>query len=234
MHMIRSLLFPVLMMMALMTSCTHASNQTERQYQYRQKHVKAAATGKKHVSVTKPQVVIDAGHGGYDLGAHSRVCEEKDVCLKTAQVLKKYLLQKGYRVVMTRTRDEFVPLKKRAQIANISKSQLLVSIHYNAAKSERANGVEIYYYDSAEPWKAKRSKQLAQLALSRIISKTGAHSRGVKGGNFCVIRETKMPSILVEGGFITNPQERGKICDAKYIDKIATALADSIDQYFKK
>lgn len=209
------------------------SNTAERQYTHRSKS-KSKETKLQHVSVSKPQIVVDAGHGGFDLGAHSKVCEEKDVCLKTAELVKKYLLQKGYRVVMTRVRDEFIPLKKRAQIANMSQSQLLVSVHYNAAKSEKASGVEVYYYDEAESWRAQRSKQVAGLVLSNIISSTGAHSRGVKGGNFCVIRETKMPSILVEGGFITNPSERSKLCDSKYIDTLAQAVANGVDQYFKK
>jgi len=222
--------FPLLL---LMISCSNSSNTAEREYTYRHKG-KSKHSKVQHVSVSKPQIVIDAGHGGFDLGAHSKVCEEKDVCLKTAQLVKKYLLQKGYRVVMTRTRDEFIPLKKRAQIANLSQSQLLVSVHYNAAKSEKASGVEVFYYDEAEPWRAQRSKQVAHLVLNNITSNTGAHSRGVKGGNFCVIRETKMPSILVEGGFITNPNERSKLCDTKYIDTLAIALADGVDQYFKK
>ncbi len=221
-----------LFLLLLVTACTNQANTTDKQYAYRQK-TKHKET-KQHVSVARPQVVIDPGHGGFDLGAHSKVCEEKDVCLKTAEKLKKYLLAKGYRVVMTRTRDEFVPLKKRAQIANLSQSQLLVSVHYNAAKSEQASGVEIYYYDSAEPWKAQKSKQVAQIVLNKIVSETGAHSRGVKGGNFCIIRETKMPAILVEGGFITNPAERTKLCDNAYIDTLALALADGVDQYFKK
>jgi N-acetylmuramoyl-L-alanine amidase len=221
-----------LFFLSLLTACSSQATTTDKAQAY--KHKPKQKELKQHVSVARPQIVIDAGHGGFDLGAHSRVCEEKEVCLKTAERVKKHLLQRGYRVVMTRTRDEFVPLKKRAQIANLSQSQLLVSVHYNAAKNQEASGIEVYYYNQGEPWKAKCSKQVAELVLNKIVTDTGAHSRGVKGGNFCVIRETKMPSILVEGGFLTNPTERNKLCDSKYIDTLALALADGIDQYFKK
>ncbi|MBM3201904.1 MAG: N-acetylmuramoyl-L-alanine amidase [Chlamydiae bacterium] len=221
-----------LFFLLLMTACSSQASPADKQCAYKGKGKQKQQ--KQHLSVAKPQIVIDPGHGGFDLGAHSRVCEEKEVCLKTAERVKKHLLQRGYRVIMTRTRDEFVPLKKRAQIANLSQSQLLVSIHYNAAKSEEASGAEVFYYDHGESWRVQKSKQAAQLVLSNIISNTGTNSRGVKGGNFCVIRETKMPSILVEGGFLTNPAERTKLCDSKYIDKLALAVVEGIDQYFKK
>ena len=92
-----------------------------------------------------PIVVIDPGHGKFDLGTHNDLCEEKALALNTSLYVKSELVKRGYRVVMTRARDEFVALKKRAQIANDLKSQVLVSIHYNAAHNKDAHGIEIFY-----------------------------------------------------------------------------------------
>ncbi len=180
-----------------------------------------------------PLIVIDAGHGGMDQGASSRGILEKTAALKTAQLIQTHLRKKGYRVKMTRLKDEFIPLAKRAQVANASKARLFVSIHYNAAKSIEAKGIEVYFYNSKEPWRLNGSKKLATCVLHRLIARTGARSRGVKSGNFHVIRETNMPAILVEGGFITNKGEGSLIKDQRYLDRVALSVAEGIDRYFK-
>ena len=180
-----------------------------------------------------PLIVIDAGHGGFDLGTHSKTYEEKEVCLKTAIYLRKYLEKAGYHVIMTRSRDEYLPLKKRAEIANQAKSQILISIHCNSAKNTSAKGIEIFYTQKTEPWRAKKSKELAQSVLSSLLSQTGADSRGIKEGNFCVIRETKMPSILIETGFLTNEDERKKLSNDFYLDIVAKSITAGVDNYFK-
>jgi N-acetylmuramoyl-L-alanine amidase len=185
-----------------------------------------------HIKENAPLVVIDAGHGGFDLGTHSKAYEEKEVCLKTAMYLRKYLEKAGFRVILTRSRDEYLPLKKRAEIANQSKCQILISVHCNSAKNTTAKGIEIFYTKKTEPWRAKKSKELAQAVLSSLISKTGAESRGVKEANFCVIRETKMPSILIEAGFLTNEEERKKLSNEFYLETMAKSITDGVQNYF--
>lgn len=179
-------------------------------------------------------IVLDPGHGGFDFGAQKKGSDEKDLNLKTALAVRKILANMGYTVVMTRARDEYISLQKRAEIANKAKSQLLVSIHYNAAASEEANGIEIFCPSKAESWRLKRSKQLAQKALAKLIGATDANSRGVKEANFCVIREARMPSILIECGFITNEKERKLINSEVYQNKIAESIAEAIHQYFSE
>lgn len=178
-------------------------------------------------------VIVDPGHGAVDFGAQSKGCVEKDLNLKTAQFLKKYLTQKGYRVILTRARDEFVSLTKRAEIANKSLGDLFVSVHFNAAKAESAHGIEVYYYNSKNSTRKTQSHKLAQDVLAKMIASTSAKSRGVKEGNFCVIRETTMPAILVEGGFITNAAESKRLQEEKYLDKLAFSIADSVDRFLK-
>lgn len=197
---------------------------------------KAVSSVKKQLPRKKKSgnlVVLDPGHGGFDLGACSGNCVEKKLCLATAERVKKYLNDKGYRVIMTRTRDVFIPLEKRTKLANQVRSKIFVSLHYNAAKSSSASGIEVFYYNSKDPYRLRQSKKLATAVLGKMLARSGAISRGVKAGNFYVIRETSMPSILVEGGFITHARERGLISDARYREKLARAIADGIHTYFK-
>ena len=186
-----------------------------------------------HARHTMPIIVLDPGHGKFDLGTHNDKCEEKTLALNTAHYTKNELTKLGYRVVMTRSRDEYVTLKKRAQIANDLKSQVLVSIHYNAAHNKEANGIEIFYPKNAKPWKQKRSKMLAQTILRKMLVNTGANSRGIKEGNLCVIRETNMPAVLVECGFITNEKECKKMLNPQYQRALAKAISQGLDDYFQ-
>lgn len=178
-------------------------------------------------------IILDAGHGGYDVGARVSACNEKSLALSTTLLTKKYLSDMGYRVILTRSRDIFIPLQKRTNIANQTKSKLFVSIHFNSAKNTEAKGIEIFYYNSKDKWRSGSSKKLARIVLNKIITRTGAHDRGVKNGNFHVIRETKMPAILVEGGFITHEGERHNLIDVKYREKLARGIAEGIHNYFK-
>lgn len=181
--------------------------------------------------ITKKQMIlIDPGHGAGDEGAKMQGCVEKNLCLLTALHLK-YLLQlKGYQIVMTRAQDEFVSLDKRVEIANQSNCHMFVSIHYNAAKSKEASGIEIFFPKNIDTRQGV-SKKLAQNVLNKLLAKTGAKSRGIKIGNYHVIRETSMPAILVEGGFMTHPIEGQMLGSLHYIQQIAEGIADGIEHF---
>lgn len=186
---------------------------------------------------TGPTVVIDAGHGGTDQGAKAKppYCEEKRLALQTARLVKKYLDQLGYHVVMTRNTDASVSLARRVEVARQANALLFVSIHYNSSRNPSASGMEIFFYDSKlERRRSMLSKRLADAVLTRVIRRTAAHSRGVKKGNLYVIRETGMPAVLFEGGFISNPKERAALKLIDYQEKIARGIADGVDYYFKK
>jgi N-acetylmuramoyl-L-alanine amidase len=185
-----------------------------------------------------PLIIIDPGHGGDDFGTHSSSkpkYQEKNLNLTTARFLKSYLDQMGYRTHMTRVKDVFIPLDKRAEIANEKNPQLFVSVHYNSAPSTQAEGIEIYYFRSDEDKvRTKESQQLAQAILDKVLNSTQAKSRGIKHGNFAVIRKTNMPAVLVEGGFLTNDGEMQKIKDASYLRKLAWGIAEGIQEYLEK
>jgi N-acetylmuramoyl-L-alanine amidase len=193
-----------------------------------------------YISEDKSQyvIVIDPGHGGEDLGTNSLKkpkYQEKTLTLTTAFMLRTFLQQMGYQnIVMTRTDDVFIALPKRASLANDRKPTLFVSVHYNSAPSTEADGIEVYFYRSDEnKTRTQSSKKLAQAILDKVIANTQAKSRGVKHGNFAVIRETTMPAVLIEGGFLTNPEERQKLKDSQYLKQLAWGVAQGIDQYLK-
>ena len=182
-------------------------------------------------------IIIDPGHGGTDLGARGKTpyCEEKKLCLQTARLVKQYLNQLGYHVVMTRNSDASISLARRVEIADQANADLFVSLHFNSSRNPTAHGIEIFFFDSKEQKsRASSSKKLADSILGRVIRRTSAISRGVKKGNFYVIRETSIPSVLLEGGFISNPAERANLKTRDYQEKIARGVADGIDHFLKK
>lgn len=182
-----------------------------------------------------PTVVIDVGHGGTDRGAraHAPYCEEKKLCLLTARLVRQYLDQLGYRVIMTRNTDNFISLPRRVEMAAQAQGNIFVSIHFNSCRSPEVEGVEVFFSDAKGDVRSHASRKLANAILSRVIRRTSAHSRGVKKGNFYVLRENTMPAVIVEGGFISNAEERVLLKSRDYQEKIARGIADGIDQYFK-
>ncbi len=185
-----------------------------------------------------PKIVIDAGHGGKDLGALSKTVnkiQEKNLNLNTALILNKMLQKMGYETILTRGGDFSVPLDLRANLANSNQAALFVSIHYNAALNTKAEGVEIFYYnDEKDKNRMEESKQLAALVLDSITKNIDMKSRGVKKANLAVIRETKMPAILIEGGFVTNDLELGKLIDPEFQRRMSFSIAKAIHEYLKR
>lgn len=180
-------------------------------------------------------IIIDPGHGGEDFGTTSpfkKNFHEKYANLATAQMLKTFLQQMGFRTLMTRHNDFFVTLPGRSQFANQQNGDLFVSVHYNSAPAESAHGIEVFYFNSTEnKERTAKSKELARNVLAKVIALTGAKSRGVKHGNLAVIRETKMPAVLIEGGFFTNQDEFNKLSDPNYVRKIAWGIAQGVREY---
>ncbi|MBS0623151.1 MAG: N-acetylmuramoyl-L-alanine amidase [Verrucomicrobia bacterium] len=202
--------------------------------------VTAMATREKSPVVCKPQrIILDAGHGGRDTGAAScrENYEEKSLTLSTALLVQDQLKKMGYQTSLTRNHDIYLPLSTRAEIANKHDADLFVSIHYNFSTSKEAHGIEVFYYKEEKAPSHPRivkSKQLAQRVLNGVLTQTGANSRGVKQANFAVVRETKMPAILIEAGFLSNRQERDKIKDPCYLRLLAKGIAEGIDSYLNK
>ena len=169
-------------------------------------------------------IVVDAGHGGHDRGGvPGQRISEKDKTLDVAQRLKRILQASGYRVIMTRDSDVFIPLGTRCAIANAHPGATFVSIHFNCATRAGANGIETYYYRSD-------SAALAQSIHRNVLSGAPTENRGIRRRGFYVLRRTAIPSVLVECGFLTNPTEGSLALNANYRQKLAEQIARGIQR----
>ena len=174
------------------------------------------------------KVFIDAGHGGTDPGALGYGYRESDLNLQVAKKVESKLKSKGIDVKMSRNSDIFYSLSERAEMANDYGADAFVSIHQNSAEAKSANGIETYYNRKKE-----EDRPLSNDIQKQVISQTGANNRGVKNAEFTVLVKSKMISALVECGFITNESEVKKLSDPSYQDKLATGIADGIEEYLK-
>lgn len=174
----------------------------------------------------KKVVVIDAGHGAKDPGTigYSKT-KEKDfnlaVALKVGQLLGS---EPNIDFVLTRSDDTFLELKDRVKIANDLNADVFVSIHANSAGSSAASGSETYYQRDA-------SKSLANVLHKYLVQATGLADRGVKYGNFHVIRETKMPAVLLEAGYLSNPKDEATLFSENVQQSVAQGIVNGIKEY---
>jgi len=144
-------------------------------------------------------------------------------------------------VYFTRVDDRYVSLVDRAALANAQPNCVFVSIHFDAAKPE-ATGVETYYATHQIPWLPflqpaaleslnKESQSLASIIQESLAARTQAVNRGTSLQQFFVITNVRHPAVLVEGGFLTNKNEIGKLADANYREQLAVAISDGILKY---
>jgi N-acetylmuramoyl-L-alanine amidase len=167
-------------------------------------------------------VVIDAGHGGFDRGGIPRQqVSEKDMTLDVALRLRSLLQKSGYKVVMTRDRDVFIPLGTRVAIANSYRNAIFVCIHFNSATRAGANGIETYFY-------SRDSLALASAIHYNLIGNTPTPNRGVRRRGYFVLRKTRIPAVLVECGFLTNPNEARNTLSGSYRQGLAENIARGI------
>lgn len=179
----------------------------------------AAQTSRTSENVT---VVIDAGHGGHDRGGiPGQRIAEKDMTLDVAQRLRNVLAASGYRVVMTRDSDVFVPLPTRVAIANSYRNAIFVCIHFNATQRMGAGGIETYFY-------SRGSLPLASAVHYYVAGGAPSANRGVRRRGYYVLRKTNVPAVLVECGFLTNPTEAAYAQTASYRQKLAEEIAAGV------
>src|SRR6266853_4119462 len=167
-------------------------------------------------------VVIDPGHGGWDRGGiPSQIVPEKTVAFDTALRLQKLLQRAGLRTVMTRSTDIFVPLPVRSAIADAERDAIFVSIHYNAARRSSAHGIETYSENN-------RGAVLAARIQQEIIDRVSTENRGIRSAKYYVLRKCRLPAVLVECGFLTNPTEAQLALTTAYREPIAEQIAVGI------
>lgn len=226
-------------------------------------------------STNKFVVILDAGHGGKDAGNTGNNYFEKDIALKivlkVGQQLEKY---EDLKVIYTRKTDVFIPLDKRAEIANKANADLFVSIHCNGVGNSSPSGTETFVlglhrnednleiamkensvikfeddyqikYDGFNPESPEsyigftimqeefldQSALLANFVQNHFQKKMSLKNRGVKQAGFLVLRETYMPSVLIETGFLTNKNEGAFLNSNKGQNQLANAIVDGINDY---
>ncbi|MEO8206693.1 MAG: N-acetylmuramoyl-L-alanine amidase [Chthoniobacterales bacterium] len=167
-------------------------------------------------------VVLDAGHGGRDLGAHSVAGRPEkvhalDITLRVAEILRRA----GYNVILTRSSDVFIPLPSRAAISNRSNDSVFVSLHLNWTTRRGADGLETHFY-------SPRSKRLAANIQYEICRVYRTDNRGIKPARFHVLRNNRRPAVLVELGFLSNRREAKLMESATHRQRLADAIARGI------
>lgn len=183
-------------------------------------------------------IVIDAGHGGKDPGATSSNLgmTEKEVVLEVALEAEKLLQEAGFRTYMTRRDDTFVTLQDRAAIANQMNADIFVSVHANAAPRSDLKGVETLYYPSENsPTDFRDNLRLAEIFQEEMVRTLNASSHRINARDrLYVLRETKMPAIITEIGFLTNPEEERLLATSQYRKLAAEGIRNAVIRYVEE
>ena len=172
----------------------------------------------------KYTVVLDAGHGGEDGGTVEQTATEKEINLAVVLKMRELLENQGICVVLTREQDIFIKLEERVRVANGEKADLFVSIHCNYyEKDSSIYGLECYYCKGAE-----EGKYYAERILETIEKSGEIVSRNVKPSGYYILKNTTVPAVLVEAGYLSNYNERNQLISGEYQGKLAQELVEGI------
>ena len=193
-------------------------------------------------------IVLDAGHGGHDNGAWSPYGSEKTFTLDVVFRTKKLLEASGFRVVLTRSSDVFVPLYDRASIANRQKNALFISVHFNSGGA--GTGLETYTLaprgvpsmmadgpsvsdNNPQPGNVNDAENMALATATHaaLVVRSRLYDRGIKRARFVVIREATIPAVLIEGGFLSHTYDAKVIAMPEYRQAIAGAILTAVTNY---
>jgi N-acetylmuramoyl-L-alanine amidase len=192
-------------------------------------------------------VVIDPGHGGLDEGARSAALKEKEVALDVALRMEACLQREGVTVVLTRRTDVRMRLRERLAIADGFEYPIFVSIHFNQSPFRSASGVEIFYaprngsewmwagfFNAPESQVNVESRELAGFLGTSLEARTQASHRGIQRRALFLVQHARGPAVLVEGGFLSHPQERQRLGRPEYRQVLAEALAEGVVEYTRR
>jgi N-acetylmuramoyl-L-alanine amidase len=196
-------------------------------------------------------VCLDPGHGGKDPGNQVGSSQEKKFALLLSQELQTELKHAGWKVTLTRTRDNFVELPSRPEIARHDKADLFISLHFNSIGSSASSvkGAEVYCLapagapstnaggegGGARSFAGNRYNDenmfLAYQLQKALTRKVPIEDRGVHRARFWVLRDAVMPAVLIEAGFLSHPVEGRKIASSSYRRQLASAIVDGLAAY---
>lgn len=184
-------------------------------------------------------IMVDPGHGGYDPGAVRAGILEKNINLQIAFKLKAMLEEKGVKVLLTRNGDYNLAvaglhkreahrydLGKRLEMANQASACLFVSIHSNCVYNRSQQGAEVFYH-----YESEKGKLLAESIQNELRTISGMRKRVVKTSNCYILRNARMPAVLVEVGYLSNQEERKNLLKSEYQEQIAQKICGGIINY---
>lgn len=177
-------------------------------------------------------IALDPGHGGKDPGTRSvSGLQEKEVNLALARLIAPKLRRLGAQVLLTREDDRFVELPRRVSLSDEAGAKLFVSLHANGHKTASPNGIEVLY--PADPAHARTSRRLAESLCTALVARTQARRRGAKKDTrgLYVLEHGGAPAVIVEVGFLTNPEEGARLGEESYRERLAMGIVDGILNY---
>lgn len=178
----------------------------------------------------KKMIILDAGHGGRDPGAVYEDIYEKDLNLQVVNFVA-HALQDKYTLRFTRIADSFVALQDR--VTQQQDSVLFISIHFNAAHSQKASGFEAWISTDGDEERSSKSNFLAQKLLQHIEENTPLVNRGIRWGDFHVLKNSTVPSVLLECGFMTNVNDLQWFLQIENMKRFSQSVAHAIDEYIQ-
>ena len=200
-------------------------------------------------SIKVNTIILDPGHGGHDNGATSLFGNEKSYSLDVALRTRDLLRAAGFQVYMTRSTDRFVPLEERAAFASRFPNALFISIHFNSSGNE-ATGVETFTLAprgvpsmAADgpalsdfipcPGNGRDAENIALACATHatLVYNSAMFDRGIKRARFVVLRDSLTPGVLIEGGFLSNPNDARRIATAAYRQQMAGSILQAVQNY---
>ena len=184
-------------------------------------------------------IYIDPGHGGVDSGTTYKNIYEKDINLIISKKIEKYLISKGATVYLTRETDKDLStttvnrkrndLTNRAKLINNTNPDMYISIHLNYISNSKWQGLQIFYNN-----KNKENENIAN-KLTTYLKEYTSNIRDPKQENiYYMYKQIKVPGVLIELGFLSNPNDRYRLTREEYQDKLAQNISNSIEKYFKE
>jgi N-acetylmuramoyl-L-alanine amidase len=175
-------------------------------------------------------VVLDAGHGGVDKGANRNGIYEKDITLKISKLTAEELMYNGFKVVKSRDEDKLLSLREVGDIVNEASADVFISIHINDNKVSQYKSVSTYYYDPNGYQKEDRIR-LANTMQKELVMSDNWQDRGIVRENLAVLRYSEIPCVLLELGFLSNPEDRDKLTNDEILKKFAINITKGISRY---